>query len=357
MNVIRWAGWMTDRGWPVHLVCQAESPLSKRASESVLPASKIRPSFKYLDPALIRTLRQLIRSRGTRTLVVCQSYEIAAAAFTKWLGRGKVRLVYWQHMQVGRPKRDFLHTLSYGQIDRWVAPLPGLAEQAVALTPIQQSRIRIIPFGTDANLTLEHGGDRTSYRKEIGLPPNGTVAGIVGRLDPQKGQQVALAALKLLHGEHLPVHLLLVGSPTHGEGEGFVAELRDEIARCGLDPFVHFRKHVPNPAVAYGAIDIFLMTSFSETFGMVTVEAMAAGLPVIATSSGGTPEIVRHERTGLLVPPRDPVALAAAIKRIMTDPTLANRLGKAAHAEARTRFSAERFCDDWERLLFDLQAP
>lgn len=153
----------------------------------------------------------------------------------------------------------------------------------------------------------------------------------VGRLTAQKAYPVLFQALVDVHRQ-VPARLVILG-----EGEERPA-LEAEIARLGLKDAVHLAGHVPNPFPAMRRADVFVLASDWEAFPFVLVEAMRVGAVAIATDSQfGPDEIIEPERSGLLVPTRDPAALAAAILRVLRDPQLAARL----RAGARRR--SERF--------------
>jgi D-inositol-3-phosphate glycosyltransferase len=145
----------------------------------------------------------------------------------------------------------------------------------------------------------------------------------VGRLQPWKGVDVALRALR----EIPQAHLMIVGD---GETR---ADLERLAQGLGLAERVHFLGAVPRerlPSI-YAAADLLLATSFaSETFGIGLVEAQACGLPVVASRFGGFPEVIDEGRTGLLVPPRDPAALAAAVRSLIDDPERRRAMADAA---------------------------
>ena len=145
----------------------------------------------------------------------------------------------------------------------------------------------------------------------------------VGRLQPWKGVDIALRAL-----QEIPrAHLMIVGD---GETRADLERLAQEL---GLAERVRFLGALPRerlPSI-YAAADLLLATSFaSETFGIGLVEAQACGLPVVASRFGGFPEVIDEGRTGLLVPPRDPVALAAAVRSLLDDPARRHALAAAA---------------------------
>jgi len=167
---------------------------------------------------------------------------------------------------------------------------------------------------------------------------------IVGRLIPIKGHDVLLRALASVSRDLPAVTLEIVGD---GPLE---AELRSTAAALGLDGAVTFAGRVSPVAPAFEAAQIVVVPSFGEGFGMVALEAMERGRPVVASAVGGLPEIVDDGRTGLLVPPGDADALAGAIRELASDPARAAAMGAAGRARALEEFSQERCTDRIEAL-------
>lgn len=170
-----------------------------------------------------------------------------------------------------------------------------------------------------------------------------------GQLWEGKGPQIAIEAVSRLRNQPdlPPVELDIYGSGT----ERFVDQLRAMIDSYGLSRQVHLRGLVPREQLVdeFHHHDLFLFCSiWDEPFSIVLQEAMASGIPTIATTSGGTPEGVRHEQTGLLVPPADPQALADAISRFMNDATLYEDVGQAAAADVQAQWSFDGFIERLE---------
>ncbi len=181
----------------------------------------------------------------------------------------------------------------------------------------------VIFNGIDLNLFCPGPPDPT-LRIRLGIPETAPLLLVVGRLQPWKGFATAIQALAQLPKE---VQLLVVG-------EGEVRQTLQRLAHdLGLAQRVHFLGALPREALPtiYRSVDLFLATSFaSETFGISLVEAQASGLPVIATNFGGFPEVVLEGQTGLLVPPREPAALAKAITTLLADSTRRATMAEAA---------------------------
>jgi glycosyltransferase involved in cell wall biosynthesis len=167
---------------------------------------------------------------------------------------------------------------------------------------------------------------------------------LVGSLNPQKGQDDAIAALGQLAAAGRDVHLHLYGTG----GRGYTARLKAQAEAAGIAARVHFHGHVGDVPARMAQANAVLVTSRCEAFGRVTVEAMRAGVPVIGTDAGGTPELVAPDRTGLLYPPRDAGALAACVGRLIDEPGFAMRLAEAGREWATQRYGERQFADALE---------
>jgi L-malate glycosyltransferase len=191
--------------------------------------------------------------------------------------------------------------------------------------------------------------DREAARARLGVAgTRGVLLGVVAQLSPWKGQDTAIETLRLLVEQGLDAHLLLIGSAkfvarsTRFDNEAFVARLRSQVARAGLDERVEWlgeREDVPE---LVRALDVLLLPSREEPFGRALIEAMALRVPVIATSVGGPPEIICDGEQGYLLAPDQPAAWAQAVARIAGDPQLARAMGRAGRERAESAFSAER---------------
>jgi glycosyltransferase involved in cell wall biosynthesis len=287
-------------------------------------------------------------------LTIHTSRDLPMSTLSGLFSRRPVRLVYVQHMQLGRDKKDMIHTWEYENLDAWVTPLDVLAKGVRQRTHISPGKIRVIPFGIDLTPFTSGLPDKTETRRDLGLPVDAIVAGTVGRIDRKKGQDVLIKACAEIRSEGIPLHLLFVGEQTEGETQPYADELSGLIEKLDLRDSVTFSPFRRDIEAAYAAMDVFVLTSHSETYGMVTIEAMASGLPVVATDTGGTPGIVSDRSTGLLVPPEDADALRAALLELLNDHALATQLGEQARLEALRRFSHEAQCRLYESLFDEL---
>ncbi len=178
------------------------------------------------------------------------------------------------------------------------------------------------------------GRQRDEIRDRAGIPADAPLLVLAGRVEWEKGGDVAVRALPDVRRRNDDVRLVLAGSGSQRPS------LADLAAEYGVAEAVHFAGHLDEGELAalLAAADVALVPSSYEPFGMVALEASASGTPVIAGAAGGLPEVVTSGETGLLVPPRDPFALADAIVQLLDNPAYGARLVGAAQREIARRF-------------------
>jgi glycosyltransferase involved in cell wall biosynthesis len=219
--------------------------------------------------------------------------------------------------------------------DLSIAVSQGVKDYLLEQIGLDPAKVRVVPNGVDV-AAIDAARPGPLVRRELGLPDNVPVIGLVGRLDHWgKGHKELFTAMVRIRGRH-PVQALIVGG---GRRTPEVRQLADSL---GLADAVHFlgqRRDVPD---LLNAMDVFVLPSYSEGVSLALLEAMAAGRPVIATAVGGLPEVVTDGDTGLLIPPRDADALAQALERLLADPAWARQLGANARNHVREHYSLER---------------
>ncbi len=214
------------------------------------------------------------------------------------------------------------------------------------------ARVEVIHNPVDLERFDPQRIDRDRARAALGESATGRLLlGVVAQLTPWKGQDTAIEALRMLCEEGRDARLLLIGSAkflassTRFDNERYLAGLRELVARAGLQDRVSWlgeREDVPE---LMRALDVLLLPSWEEPFGRALIEAMALGVPVIATNVGGPPEILDDGREGVLLAPREPAAWAQAVARLADDPDRAAAMGAAGRSRVHRQFTVARHLD------------
>ncbi|NLE75863.1 MAG: glycosyltransferase family 4 protein [Chloroflexi bacterium] len=240
-------------------------------------------------------------------------------------------------------------------VDRWLARRVAyyiFISQAVA----RAQRAEGVPMlGEVIANAVEPGAlDQRCSGEELveafGFPPGAQVFGMVGRLEPWKGHRVFLQALAQVRRQHPQAVGLVVGGP-EPNSPAYPQELSALARELGLGGAVVFAGYRPDVLrLMTGMAAVVHCSTAPEPFGRVIIEGMAAGVPVVASNDGATPEIVENGVSGLLTPPGDAAALAAAMARLLAEPAWAQRLAAQGHAVFQERYTAEQHARQVERI-------
>ena len=255
------------------------------------------------------------------------------------------------HIRLGM-KQGMIRKYDLDRADRIAVPSEALAHEFDAW-PDCDERVRVIHNGV--NLEEFHRSRcHEEARRHIGLPPEGTVLAAIGQLGPRKGGDIVLDAFERLVARHDDLNLFFVGDPHRGQ-EAFAEQLKERASRPPLAGRVWFFPFTTDILPYYEAADVNLLISRQEGFGRTVIEAGAVGIPSIGAQVGGIVEIIADGRTGRLVPPEDPTALAEAIESLVTNPSMRLSLADAAFRHIAQHFSIgahiERVMDLYDEIL------
>jgi glycosyltransferase involved in cell wall biosynthesis len=217
------------------------------------------------------------------------------------------------------------------------------ATKVVANSPSARRILEAEGLATGSIAVIPNGVDHRAFAARTPRPRLREIL-TVANLRPEKNHDVLLRAAAELARNHPDLRLRFAGAgPQRAALESLAASL-------GLSGRVELLGHRDDVPALLAQADLFVLPSRSEAFPNGAIEAMAAGLPVVASATGGLSDLIAHERTGLLVPPGDAGALAAAMRRLIEEPALAASLGERARREVQARYSFERMADAFEAL-------
>ena len=224
----------------------------------------------------------------------------------------------------------------------------------IEIERIPAEKIRFIPNGIEAPAGPP-ANSREEVRAELGLSEDQPVIGTVATLRPQKALDVLIEAAVSLRREWPDLALLIVGGEDTRQPEE-AARLRHLVSRSGAEGLVRFLGLRSDVSRVLSAFDVAAISSDYEGSPLAAMEYMEASLPVVATKVGGIPDIVVDAETGILVPPRDPNQLSAALGRLLRDPEIAQRMGEAGQARRRSEFDLSQTVARIEDLYEELYA-
>lgn len=288
------------------------------------------------DAAAALALARLLRARRTDILHSHLFYASLFASPVGWLCRVPA-IVETPHVRErwrqGRIKGRFVVDRLIGRfVDRYIAVSRANARYLVEQKGLPARKITMIANGCDVGRFDPGHRPPPGLRESLAIGSSDPVALVVGRLEPQKGHRVLLDAFPEVRRRFPRARLVCVG-------EGALrGELESHARGLGLSGAVHLVGYQRNVADWLALADVSVLPSFYEGLPLAAIESLAAGRPVVATGVDGTPEVVVHGQTGLVVPPGDATELAEAVCRLFSDPDEGRRLGLAGRARVTEHF-------------------
>jgi glycosyltransferase involved in cell wall biosynthesis len=320
-----------------------------------VPGSPLWAELSFLDQGKIfalskrNYLKNLIRLAGFirahRVEIVhahaAKDYHLAAVV-VRLASRSRLVLTRHALFPMRRINRPLLKNAG-----RVIAVSRAVAESVRRSDVVESSRITVVHNGIDTD-RFEAAArlNAVAYRGNGDLP---ILVGTVGHLAPIKGQDVFLRAAALISARHRRVHFVVIGEDKSPQ-MAYRRYLENLVVELGLSEIVTMSGWRDDIAAALSSLSVFVSAARSEPFGLAIVEAMAAGLPVVATASEGASEIIEDGITGRVVPAGDHEALAKAINDLLNDPVERARLARNAVVAARERYSLARMASETERI-------
>jgi len=257
---------------------------------------------------------------------------------------------YEVEMLAGLPfRRRLLRRAIYSLADTVVAVTEELRSYHARQAWVSDSRFRVLPNGVDTSRFSPRPQAKSDIRRQLGMNAASTVVGTVGRMVPIKDYPTLLRASEVLVDRGIPVQVVLAGSGPE------LSKLQQLAAAAGrLAGRVTFLGSVANVEDVLSALDVFVLPSLSEGMSNTLLEAMASGLPVVAASAGGNPEVVEEGCSGLLFPPGDVGSLADCLEKLCREADYRQRLGQSARARVVRDFSLECMISRYRDLYLEL---
>ncbi len=353
MNTLKLAGLLTENAYKITLISQKESTIYNKGKDIFSSVVLLKKPGKYFDFISAKKISTALKKRNIQKIMVFDNKDIDVISWTKKLFFNKLTLIYQQHMQLRLNKKDFLHTFRYKSIDYWISPLEYLKSRVLENTNVQEEKIHVIPLGVNIKRFTKQKYTKQEARATLKINPKAPLMGIIGRITQKKGQLFLVEALAKLKQENLNVELLIFGSPTVNEPEAklYFQQIKENVKKNALENTVHFVDFNEDVALFYNAIDIFVLATESETYGMVTIEAMLSGIPVIATNSGGTSEILDFGNYGTLYEYNNTKDFSKKLNYMLKNPVEIKAKALAAKETAVKKYDQNIEVQEIDKLL------
>jgi glycosyltransferase involved in cell wall biosynthesis len=296
----------------------------------------------------LRVVYRLVRLLRKEKIQILQSHLFHAnllAAIVGKLSNVPVIIATRQNVDIGGVGRERVNRWALRSCDAVVAVSKEVYKAEIQHSQTDPAKVVVIPNTVQVEaFTGVNQAQVEMLRQEWNIHPSRPVIGTVARFDRQKGHVYLIdATIKIL--KQIPsTKILLVGDGP------LRPQMEDKAEALGLSDSIIFTGIRHDVQKILALLDLFVLPSLWEGLPVALLEAMAAGLPVVATAAGGTPEAVVDGTTGLLVPPRDPLALAKAITRLLNDPELRRQMGQAGQKRVIEHFSVERMVEQTQNL-------
>lgn len=287
-----------------------------------------------VDLSIIKQLKDYLKSNNI-SIIHCHNpgtlfYGLIAAKWAKTPSiisteHGFSNKILWR----GRLKESML----YRYVDEIIAVSENLKELMIENYKISPEKITLLPNGSPSAKVNEN---KYNSRRTLGMPENIFNIGIIARLDPVKNHKMLLDAIYNIVKNKLSVHLWIVGSGKEKE------KIEKETKRLEIEEYVSLLGERNDVPIILNALDCLVLSSFSEGFPVTILEAMSAGLPIIATDVGGNREIIKNGRSGILVKSNSSEELAKAIISLMKDRKLREKIGLTAKQQFEKYYSMEK---------------
>jgi len=341
-----------ERGHRLWLAAPGESRLLREATRfpfTVLPLDVTG----YAHPFLIWKLSRFLRAKAI-DIVHCQhSRDLATVVPAHHLARLRGPVLLSKRVGSGIRKHDLLHRYTYGHLSAVLAISGVIHRNVVATTPIAPEKVMTLHDAVDLSQFNPALVDRSAVRESLGISGDLLLFGFVGRFSPGKGHEELLDAVAILKAQGRVFHAVIVGEASYGE-ETYATAIRTRAHTLGLDScltFLGYRADIPS---VMSAFDVLVFPSHAESFGVVLIEAMAMGLPVVATNCDGVLDIVVDGETGIMVPPKNGGRLAEAMDALIRDGSRRARLGAAGRRRAEELFDQQKQITRLEAVYEDL---
>jgi len=303
------------------------------------PIVSIKKTARYLPLFAALKLAKVIDEHSIDIVHLHWNHDLTLAVFAKVFSKTKPKIMLTRHMKFPSRKGSFFHRFLYKNIDHIMAITQTMAADLKRFIPHDvQPAISVNYLGVSP---VKQADSQVIQQRRAQYDADGShfLIALVGRIDYDKGHEFLLASLKIAKDKGLPFKALIVGHPMQ---KHYLESLKQKVADAGLEQHMIFTGFVDKPRELMQACDVLILPTIEETFGLVLIEAMSVGVPVIGSNRGGVPEIISHQETGLLFESTNAQSLFDALNALYQSPEIAKKYADKALEVVQDKFSADK---------------
>ena len=342
--------WLSRQpGITLYLGLRRNSRLFRDLADLETAKLLFRSPLRWFPFPQVLVLARFIETHRIDVVHVHWKDDLFLTAFAKKICSRQFIFIHTRQMMVPGKKVDPYHRFVYRKLDRFIAITRQIEQQALKNLGLPREKVVQIYYGVRPAPVLS--ADEVKKAKARYGIRSGFTAGVIGRIDWYKAQYLFIEALAALNRQGTRVNGVIAG---HAMEKGYLEVLRRKVVEAGIGDQIIFLDFTPDPHELMQCFDVLVLTTHVETFGLVLVEAMSLGIPVIGSNAGGVLEIIEHEKTGLLFETKNAVSLAGAIKRLADDPDLRKRLAREGRRKAEKEYDTETQHNKILELMFTM---
>ena len=300
------------------------------------------------DPTVPFRLARLLRQRRVDILHTNMWAALLEGVVAAKLARVPT-VIHEEHGTIhDRRRRVIAQRVGWAMASQVVAVSDALADRMTEIVGYPRSKIQVIPNSVDVEKNRRLEFPKRQLRAEFGMPEDGYLIGMLARFVPFKNHAGVLHAVATLRETGIDAHLALAGNgPLRDELQGLARDL-------GIAANVHFLGETDQVARLLNSLDVFVSNSAcNEGLSLALLEAMACEVPVVATAVAGHPEVLDGGKAGMLIPPKDPDALVAALRHLGDKPDVRDSLGRLGRQRAEDRYSVDVMVESYRKLYIN----
>lgn len=329
-------------GFAVVMFVKEGSALDEQCQASEVPLTVERYPYqvrKFIDPNFVSATRKALLKHKIN-LVHCHQGSLVNSIVPALTGLPGIAFVLSRHILNNHKKKDLFHVFLYRRVDYILVLSETMKRNILHTFPVPEKKLRIVNLGLDTQHFNSECADPLRMRANWNIPAEKFLVGVVGRLDPMKRQDLLIKALASLREQIGNIHGVIVGAETPGLGGSYIRSLEQTIKDLRMADAISIVGPQTRIPEVMASLNLFVMPSQEEAFGLVALEAMAMGVPAVLSQAGSAEELARGGR-GELFRPGDAFDLSRKIKKLYESPETRASMASKAKAYVVDRFTTE----------------